>query len=243
MAYIGGKSRTCKEISKIIKEYVKDKEVKEYYEPFCGGLSVACEFVNEYIVNCSDYNEDLIYFWNEVKNGNFTEMPVVSEEYFDELKNSKELSLDKSFAMFWCTYLCVYKGKYMPNNYIKVKGRRIMRRYQSERFSGIKKKESKIKLINFECCEYKTVSNKVKDGKFIIYCDPPYINTIQAYKVKTFNSEEFWKTMKLWTDQGNYVFVSEKVCPIDHIVMHEKDLSISMSNKGKRMSDKLFLII
>lgn len=235
MAYIGGKSRTCKEISKIIKDYVKDKEVKEYYEPFCGGLSVACLMTDLCPVNCSDYNEDLIYFWNEVKSGNFTEMPVVSKEYFDELKNSEELSINKSFAVFWCTYLCVYKGSYCIDGIGK-------REYHGERYRSIKRKEPFIKLMNFENCDYKDISNKVKDGKFIIYCDPPYVNTFQPYKVKTFESEEFWKTVKLWSDQGNYVFVSEKVCLIDHVVMHEKDLQVSIGSRTKRMIDKLFLI-
>lgn len=235
MAYVGGKTRTCKEISKVIKDFLKDKEVKEYYEPFCGGLSVACEFVGNYKVNCSDYNEDLIYFWNQVKNGNFTEMPIISREYFNELKNSEELSINKSFAMFWCSYMCFYKGYYVTNRTCKEE-------CHGARYRSIKKKESKIKLMNFENCDYKDISEKVKEGKFIIYCDPPYYKTIQMYKSNKFNTEEFWKIAKLWSDQGNYVFVSEKVCPINHIVVHEKNLQISVGDKTKRMIDKLFLI-
>lgn len=240
MSYVGGKSRTCKEIAMIIKEYVEDKPVKGYYEPFCGGLSVACLMTN-YEVNCSDYNEDLIYFWNEVKSGNFNNMPLISKEYFTELKNTNTLSIDKSFAMFWCTYMRFYRGSYMPNKYESKSGTYM--RYHSSAYNSIKRKEEHIKLMNFECYDYKSVDEKVKTGGFIVYCDPPYVDTAQPYKVKTFDTEEFWVIMKRWADYGNYVFVSEKSCPIEHILLHSKNLVVSIGSTKKTMADKLFLII
>jgi site-specific DNA-adenine methylase len=232
--YVGGKSRMIKGIREAINKEINGKKVNNFYDLFCGGLSVSIGFVDCYDVYSSDNNEDLIYMWNKVKDSNFyNECPIVTKEQFDELKKQTTLSLDKSFAMFYCTFMCMYKGSHIIN---------IKKNRTQGYFNNIKKNEDSIKKIKeITCKEYKDFD--FSNGNNIIYCDPPYINTVNTYKSKNFNHDEFWTQLKKWTDMGNYVFVSEKTCPIEHKVIYEKELPVNMSKEGKTMVDKLFLII
>ena len=239
-AYSGGKFYTSKDIYKAIKEQVKNKEVRGYIEPFCGGLNVIKEFVDEYECYAYDNNKDLIFLWNHIKENDFDIMPVISKEYFDELKKSNELSVDKSFAMLFCVYNCIQYGSYVSNSYQANSGR--INKYHEERYNGIIKYKSKIKKINFKCQDYKHTTEQVQNGGFIIYCDPPYINTAQTYSSKNFNTEEFWKTVEIWKQLGNYVFVSEKTCPENYEVIFEKNINVGTSRGSKRMTDKLFMV-
>ena len=240
-SYSGGKFYTSKDIYKAIKEQVKNKEVRGYIEPFCGGLNVIREFVDEYECYAYDNNKDLIFLWNHIKENDFDIMPVISKEYFDELKKSNELSVDKSFAMLFCVYNCIQYRGYVNNHYVNKKTTKISRTHNI-RYNGIKKVEQHIKKINFKCQDYKHTTEQVQDGGFIIYCDPPYTDTTQAYSTKKFNAEEFWNTVLLWKYLGNYIFVSEKVCPVDNTCIFEKNINISMTRGDKKMTDKLFMI-
>ena len=233
-SYVGGKGRICKDIYKAIKKEVKNKPVRGYIEPFCGGLSVIVKFT-EYECFAYDYNEDLIYLWEQFKLGNVNKMPEITRDYFTKLKESDELSIDKSFAMLFCTFNCFYRRNFVENHHVITE-----RLYHQERFNRIKKNIDFSKL-NFKCQHYIDTTHQVLQGGFIIYCDPPYKNTTQQYStIDDFDSELFWKTVLLWKYLGNYVFVSELTCPIKHEVLFEKVLQVSVSSHRHTMTDKLF---
>ncbi len=240
--YYGGKSRTGKDIAIAIKNHMKDIKCYELIEPFCGMLGVSKNLINDYLITCSDYNEDLIFLHKYIQeNPNFT-MPVISKERFNELKVSNELSFERSFAMFCCTYLAMYKGSYVSNDSLLKSGK--IRHIHSENFKSIKNIIVPISnKIDFYCKEYNEWESHLSQGSFIIYCDPPYVDTFQKYKTKIFDTDKFWKTVKRWKDYGNYVFVSELTCPIEHEVIYSKTLACSTSTKKKQMLDKLFFIL
>jgi len=229
--YIGGKSRTKKDIISAIRKDTNE-ELLKFIEPFCGGVNVSCEAVKYYETHCSDYNEDLIFLWNSVKNGEFNEMPVVTKEMFDNHKNNQTpLSVERSFALFYNSFMTLYKGSYDTD---------CSRGLREERFRSIKRAEANIKLIkSFEFKSYKNI----ECTNCIIYCDPPYVDTQKVYKEKEFNTEEFWKWCKEMKDKGNYVYVSERTCPIEHKLLHEKDISINLSKIRRVVTDKLFKVI
>ena len=190
------------------------------------------EFVDDYNVYSNDYNEDLIYLWNSVKDDRFfTECPVISKYRYLELKEQKEQTVEKCFAMFYCTFMNMYKGAYAIHR---------ERDDVGERYRSIIKVQETIKKIKqFTDYDYKTFD--FSDGGHIVYLDPPYSNTLQPYKKEMFNTEEFWKCAKKWKDQGNYVFISEQSCPIDHIVVFQKNITNNF-NPDKKIQEKIFML-
>ena len=142
-------------------------------------------FCNDFEMYCYDNNDDLIHMWTYIKNNGIPDKPIISREYFDELKVCKDLSFDRSFALFFCTFSAIYNTGYIENGTITDK-----RPYHDERYRGIKKVENIFNKINFELSSYKDID--VGTGN-LIYCDPPYKNTIQPYKTNKFDSTEFWK--------------------------------------------------
>ena len=233
--HVGGKSRLKKDIYNSIKEDLKGKEVKDFIEPFCGGLHITQMFYNEYDTYCGDNGKDLIYMYNYLKHNDMPDMPNITREKYLKLKE-EEQSFEKSFALYHCSYKGKYSGGYIEPEYEGKPRKRHLSAY-----NGLKKYSDVIKKVkSFECKDYKEFTEQVRDGGHLIYCDPPYINTLNCYEVNNFNTEEFWKIMKQWKDMGNYVYVSEKICPIANEVIYEKE--INKLGNGKTFLDKLFKI-
>lgn len=239
-SYHGGKSRTRKDIYKCITENVPE-ESKNFYDLFCGGLNVSLEFVGSYNVYCNDVNDEVIYLWEYVsKNEISTEIEPVSKEEYNIIRKSTEKTFKNIVSKYCCSYNARYGGTYAGND--------VKRNHHQGTYNGILKVVNKIKLVksftstSYDCFDFSKGGN-------IIYCDPPYVGTKQYNKQldKVFNTCQFWKQVKIWADQGNYVFVSEKTCPIKHKLLHSKELHIyTTKNKdGKygKMVDNLYMVI
>jgi DNA adenine methylase len=75
----------------------------------------------------------------------------------------------------------------------------------------------------------------------VIYCDPPYVNTKQYANATKFNYDEFWNTMRFWS-QDNIVLVSEQSAPEDFKCIWEQEVSRSIKATDKSKStEKLFI--
>ena len=76
----------------------------------------------------------------------------------------------------------------------------------------------------------------------VVYADPPYSNTT-GYSVGKFDSEEFWKCMRLIAQTGHTVFISEQTAPDDFVAVWEKPFTRTLDrdkNNQFRVSEKLF---
>ena len=77
----------------------------------------------------------------------------------------------------------------------------------------------------------------------LIYCDPPYCGTTQAYGTGNFDTEKFWDVMRLWS-QNNDVYISEYLAPEDFECVLEIPTKIDIRNKDNQMekrTEKLFV--
>ena len=232
-AYIGGKSRISKDIYEVITKIVPN--VKDFYDLMCGGLSISMEFTRTYNVYSNDYNEDLVFLWNYVRS-NEIHLPIITLDKYKEYLMSNEMSYEKSFALIYCTYMCRYRGNFIENQYQR-NGRTLY--YHQERFNGIKKSQDKIKMIkNITCMDYRNFKDL---SGVIVYFDPPYIDSFKWYK-SGFDTDEFWRFVSHLAKK-NYVFVSERSCPIPHEVVYEKEIINNVTkNPDKKLSEKLFFI-
>jgi site-specific DNA-adenine methylase len=135
-----------------------------------------------------------------------------------------------------------YRGSFAPKSVIDKKG--SVHNFHLRNFNNIK--NNIIPIINkiqFKHCDYTFWDENLKNGGFIVYCDPPYYKKNQAYKTNDFDTEEFWKIIKRWKNYGNHIFVSELQCPIEHEELFSKCITCTTSNKNKKMIDKLFYIL
>ena len=105
-----------------------------------------------------------------------------------------------------------------------------------------------ILLINKEMYNTKFFNTSYVDfsnlKNFVIYCDPPYENTICTYG-STFNTDEFWCWCRMMS-KNNIIFVSEYKKPknIKAKCIFSKNRAYASCAKGSSCSgiEKLYII-
>ena len=235
--YHGGKQRIGKEIAKIISEKVgeMDREINGYCEPFCGMLGVY-QHIPKYFeesdmkYKAGDMNESIIMMWEAVKEG-WIPPNSCSQEKYIELQNDETSSAEKGYIAhqfsFGGGYFRGYTGKYKgAQTYFKTvpaKMCKIARDLQDVEFS------------------YGSYTQFSDLENYIIYCDPPYVNTRCKYAEK-FDSDSFWN----WVcemSKTNVIFVSEYVAPNDFECVFENKKIFVTGGRGRKASgrEKLFM--
>lgn len=237
MKYMGSKSRIIKEILPII---LKGKKEEQFYvEPFAGGMNSICEISGNRIAN--DIHHELIEMWKALIDGNLIPNEITKDEY-NKIKDNK---LDYKPALVgWAGFNCSFKGKYFGgyagNTLIKSGS---YGNYQQEAIKNINKQIPKLKGVIFQNLPYNKL---VLPTNSIIYCDPPYRDTTE-YKDNKFNSDLFWKWVRIKSKEGHKIFVSEYQAPIDFECIWEKQIKSSLSSNGiiggsKLSIEKLFTL-
>ena len=185
------------------------KQINSYYEPFCGGGSILRQLldsdikVKQYI--CSDINRELIELWNMIKD-NPSQLSSQYNKMWHELNIDNDLERKKKYfnkvrerfnkqgnpedflfiSRTTVNGLIRYNQKGKFNNSFHVTRNGIM----SDKLEKIIYEWSdKIKDVEFNNCDYKTIVNCNKDD--FIYLDPPYAETVGRYFGKI-NYIELW---------------------------------------------------
>ena len=234
-SYHGGKQRIGKEFAQVIYNVSKDSKmnIKGYCEPFCGMLGVYQHIPNllgkdlEYIAN--DLNKSTISMWEDCSKG-WIPPTCTTEEEYNNLKIS-EPSAIKGYIGHQYSF-----GGQFFNGYAPKYGKNI----ESTRASNNVKRISNIlQDVNFMCGSYEKLSYL---KNYIIYCDPPYNNTICKYKEK-FDNDKFI----LWCRQMrkyNIVIISEYSKPSDTTCIFTKDIKLTgrLGHGGNcNRNEKIFL--
>lgn len=93
--------------------------------------------------------------------------------------------------------------------------------------------------VTFTYSDYKNCT----PNNCLIYCDPPYKDTIQAYGFnKEFDTDEFWEIMRKWS-KNNDVYISEYNAPDDFKCVLEiptKTIIRDNNNNPIYRTEKLF---
>jgi DNA adenine methylase len=235
--YHGGKQRIGKEISKIISEKVSemDREIVGYCEPFCGMLGVYQHipklFENmDMTYKAGDMNESVCMMWGAVQTG-WVPPGSCSQEKYNELQNDRASSAQKGYI----GHQFSFGGQYFVGFIGKYKGGQTF-------FKTVPAKICKIaeELIDVEF-SYGSYTQFSDLDNYIIYCDPPYVNTRCKYAEK-FDSESFWDWVREMS-KTNVIFVSEYSAPDDfECVFENKKTNVSNGRKASGR-EKLFIKI
>jgi len=212
-----------------IKNLFPDKIHGDYYEPFCGGFSVACElyntgrFGNDTVIHLNDNIEGLVALYEVVKKCPdmlITELQnekyIVNNENFqinrDRYNNcGNDINAIEFAALFLFLNKAGYNGVYRENGNGKYNvpfcKKDNVNLYEEGNIYSMHYFLQRCVITNGD---YKTQLANVKPGD-VVYCDPPYHGTFNSYSKNKFvehNQSELANTCRQLKLHGAGVFVS-----------------------------------
>jgi DNA adenine methylase len=230
MNYQGSKRRIAKQIIDKCIEFAPDPRI--WIEPFVGGANVIDKVSANYTRVGYDLSQPLITLFLAFKAGWLPPDAVSEKEYLDIRDNPQNYSEELyAFVGFTCSWGGKWWGGYARSG---------NRNFAREGRDNLLKQLSKLDGIELLCADYCNI--ELPEEPAIIYCDPPYKNTLNYNSTKSkFNSDEFWAWAAQCTADGHYVFVSEYEAPDDWETVLEIPIkSVMRLGKSKTAIEKLF---
>lgn len=224
MKYFGGKFRIAKQLAEFLNS--QSAGLTEYYEPFCGDCNVIL-YITGLPRKASDGSSEMIALWKAMQDG-WSPPTVISEEQYRRALNGEYPEHVRAFIGHGCSF----GGKYFGGYARKKTG--APRNYAMNAHNSLMKKILLLQDVYFFHADYKDVTPR----KALVYCDPPYANTTHAYGSQfTFDTDEFWATMRKWSapELGNRVFISEYTAPADFHCVLEIQTRTDMKNTANKM--------
>lgn len=231
MKYVGGKSKQAKHILPII---LKDRKEGQYYvEPFVGGFNVITKVDGLRIAN--DVNFYITELFKAVQNG-WIPPDFVSEQLYLDIKNNKEIFAPHlvGFVGFACSFGSKFFGGYARGK----KSNGENRNYALESKKNILQNKAGLNNLVIKNEDYRSLEIPPNS---IVYCDPPYSNSI-GYGID-FDSNGFWEWARNLAKNGHTVFVSEYTAPNDFVSVWSKEYSSSLdlNTSSKKSVENLFI--
>lgn len=228
--YPGSKARLAKHLLPIILESRSSPD-QLYIEPFVGG----CNMIDKVNGNRwgNDSNNYLIDMWVSLQRG--WEPPgEISEDIYINIKKCWHAYPGAliAFVAIQCSFGAKWFGGYARGKTNKGESRNYAGEGRRHLIKQIKKLKG-VKFIN------KNYWEMVIPDDSIIYCDPPYKNTIK-YKDK-FNHPLFWAWCRKMS-KTNKVFISEYSAPSDFICLIEIEHKTTIDiNQHDKRTERLFI--
>jgi DNA adenine methylase len=224
LRYFGGKTRTCKQIAKVLNEY--RKEGQRFLSPFVGGGWV--EQLLEHPKECYDKHPYLIAMYKALQNGWIPPKELIKEEYDYIKDNQDEKPYLTGFVGFGCSFAGKWFGGYAKDN--------TDRNYCLNAHNSILDKMVNMKNTYFDCKDYKELNPE----NCLIYCDPPYAGTTQYSKqlLGDFDSSEFWDIMRKWSIH-NTVIISEYNAPEDFECIWQQEVKLDIRDKNNKKKERI----
>lgn len=225
MVYQGGKFKQSKEMAPIINKCIKENNIENYYEPFVGGANILDKIIcNNLYAN--DIDEDLISFYDYIKNGGEPVPTVSKEEYLAAKANPNNY---KKAFLGNIKYMASFGGKPW-GGYGGIDKRSGKNHYESS-LTNFKKQIPQLRKTTFYNGDYQNI--QYKPGSFIC-CDPPYRNTT-GYRGIAFDYERFYEWFKKISKKC-FVILCEYSAPEDFTCFKEIGVKKSLAatdNKTK----------
>lgn len=219
MQYLGGKSRTAKQIGAYLNTIRKLGQV--YWEPFVGAGWVLAQIVGGERY-ASDANAALIEMWKALQNGWIPPDKVTESEYKKAKAGEYSPELT-AFIGFACSFGGAWNGGYARNN----RGSNYARSGRN----SLLQKSKYIQGVKFFHADFLECDPPTYGC--LIYCDPPY-NTSDYRAVGKFDTGKFWARVRYLSEQGHTVIVSEYEAPEDFSIVWEHRTKTEIRTKNGR---------
>lgn len=235
MQYIGGKQKSGgAQIAAIVNRIIRERGLKTYSEPFCGGLSVTQRIVapTRY---ASDACEALICMYEALQSGAWTPPHDLTREEWVRLRNANDPQNPlTAFAGFGCSNRGAWFGNFVERS------KRTGKNYVPAAVAAADSLRKKMRLcsdVRFACGDYR--EQVLGD---IVYCDPPYAGTLGYPAVPgEWDPLAFWAWVRATSDE-RLLCVSEQRAPDDFVTLLSFSIQsrIAMST-GARRNEYLFV--
>lgn len=235
MRYLGGKSRTARQIAGYLNMIRKPGQ--PYWEPFVGAGWILERIRGTGPVFASDANRYLIAMWQALQAG--WEPPgEVSEAEYQAIKAAPD-SYPAELVAF-VGFGCSFGGKWFAGYARSEKGTARADRYAGQSRRSIMQKITRIPDARFFAADFLTCTPPAPEC--LIYCDPPYEGQTDYGAVPDFNSGAFWRRVRELTNQGHNVFVSEYNAPdgFSEIVSVRTTTNLYTKNGKDPRTERLF---
>lgn len=214
--WVGGKSKL---INKILPLFPKTDDETIYIEPFIGSGAVLINFLetNPKLkkIIATDSNENLILTYLAIKkacNELLKELEILTNKYNsaenkekfyykqrDKYNNNSANDIKKTALFIFLNKTC-FRGLYRVNKdnlfnvpYGNYKNPLI---YDEEYIKHLSKLFN-VYNVHFKTKSYdETLSNIKQNSKYLIYLDPPYLNTFDSYTCNKFDNDKFSKVIE-----------------------------------------------
>ena len=214
MRYLGGKKRISKWVASHL---LVLPHKKKYIEPFVGAGSVF-ELVAPAFqeAQANDLHPDLILLWQAIASG-WIPPDLISKDEYLRLRDEAPSAL-RGFAGFGSSYSGVFFAGYCHRPYHKTHDI-YERAYSLAAKDSLLKAKMAFANATITNLDYREV--KV-DENCLVYCDPPYRDTVGYKGTPAFDSDVFWAVAKTWTQTGATVVVSEASAPPEWAILAEQ---------------------
>jgi DNA adenine methylase len=225
--YHGGKQRISKAIGNFI---IPELSLRHgYCEPFCGMLSVFHALPDQSLrgksILVSDSNQLIADMWLAAQSG-WVPPRIITKEEYDMIRHSDNAPL-KTFVGHQYSYGGVYFSSFTQSAGQAAADRVTL--------IGNKLRDLDAKVTQQCYSDYSDLEN------YVIYCDPPYQNTVCNYKHGSFNSNLFWDWCRQMA-RKNTVFVSEYSAPDDFQLVYTCQRKFVLRGRYTANSEKLYLV-
>lgn len=224
MQYLGGKSRIAHHIINYIE--AERGEDSCWIEPFVGSCSVISRARGKRIG--SDIHKELISMFKALQAGWIPPSDITEEEY-NNIKNNRSAFPDHLVA--FAGFACSFGGKYFDTFAIDRRGVNFADRGKRM----LLKKIQRMKEVELHHCQYYDLAIPPKS---VIYCDPPYKNTVD-YGFD-FDHDEFYQWCEDQVRRGHKVYISEYESPFKEVWSCE--IRCELNKKATTRVEKLFSV-
>lgn len=227
MQYLGGKSKTRKQIAAFLESVRKPGQT--YFEPFVGGAWVLQEMSGKRIA--ADGNVALIAMYKALQQGWVPPEFVSEAEYSSYMGEHSVADPMTAFVLFGCSFGGKWRG-----GYARSEGKTC---YAATSRRSLLKQLPLIQSVQFKAGDF----TKWRPKGQIVYCDPPYASTTNYGAFSGFNHDLFWQTMREWS-RDNTVVVSEYAAPSDFKCVLEMSSRMGLRNsavENELRTERLFM--
>lgn len=218
MKYVGSKSSIIKYIAP---EIHKRLSSGPYVEPFVGGGNAMSHITHPNRIG-SDSNPYVIALLIALRDG-WEPIDLDRDEY-EHIRDRRDLY--EPYLVGWAGVGCSYSGKWFGGYAGKVNTRGGVRDYIDEARRNCLKQAPGLRGVDFRHCEFSELD--IPDDS-VVYCDPPYANTLKY--PGEFDTNKFW----LWCQElsgFSTVLVSEYSAPAGWRSIWSGERGSSLSANG-----------
>ncbi len=180
LRYPGGKTRACKKLETIMKEYFDISSFDNLISPFFGGGSFEFHIQNNYNLNiiANDKFVPLYSFWSICKSKKehlcaelTKEIGLINKEKFLNLRGQimEEGNKFNQSIMYFIINRCSFSGATLSGGFSKEASKKRFTKSSIERIKNLDLEKFTIYNFDFE----KFINNQ-KNTKNLLFLDPPY---------------------------------------------------------------------